>query len=674
MKQQKKVLSRMISVVLVLVTVVSAVAFSAFGASALAESETASQYDYVLKIKTGDVKYGGTDSTVYLYAYNSAGERIGYAIRLLYSTVQNGTDIVRFSLPEKMESFKILIFYDRPFALTASHKSWYLDSIESECYVDSKLIAADRYTYDMWLKAPSRSETFLYDPVTSKDLFAEEYKYQLTVKTGNYACADTDAEVCAEITNKFGETMEANLGALQKNESKSFEFTSNYLYQQIKSVKLYLKGSTDDGWYFRRFEFGCVGENADSFRIAQDVYRWIEGDDSYVYVTDGSDAETDNYILSVKTGDVANAGTDARVEMKIRFSGGSEQTVNLSEIYPNDNAFEKGQDVKIGFCLEATEDEVQAVTFSLAGKYEGLEGSDWYLDSFSLTKTNGKKAGTIAEDTSVCQWVNDGYSYSWFANGVKGDKDNYLLKIKTGDFSFAGTDADVEMRISFDNGTEKTVDLSEIYPYDNAFEKGQNVTIGFGLNANESKINSVAIYLAGSGKSVSGNEWHFESFKPTKTTGANKGVVADEKVFQWINEDNSYCWFADGVKGDRDNYLLDIKVGDVSYGGTDDDVRMTVLFTDGTNCDLSLSEIYPHDNAFERNQQVTIGFSLPSKDCEMHTINFYSDKRGVSYDDWYLESFNFVKQTGANSGEYIKRDNTNQWIGDDCASAMYSKG
>lgn len=145
----KKTLNRLVSLALAVVALVSAVAITSVTATAAAD------YNYEIKVQTGNKLGAGTDANVYLYAYDAQGNLItGGRISLDTdgdSFEKGDTDIVNLTLPQKIDHIKVAIMqhHGNMFVdLDNSVNEWYLNNIEVTLDNGEKKV----FTFNQWIE------------------------------------------------------------------------------------------------------------------------------------------------------------------------------------------------------------------------------------------------------------------------------------------------------------------------------------------------------------------------------------------------------------------------------------------------------------------------------------------------------------------------------------------
>jgi len=295
------------------------------------------------------------------------------------------------------------------------------------------------------------------------------------------------------------------------------------------------------------------------------------------------------YYIKTQTGDRSKAGTDGTVSVQLTGKKGQKSGwLPLDRVVVTtkpDDPFEKGSLDLFSIVTKEDLGELGEFAIKLDYKDTGTFTSDgWYLDWVLLSNTSSTWSSKILVD-------------SWFENGtIKTyplDAADYDITIKTGNVVWAGTDSDVYVQLTGEQGQETPWIKLDKADY-NDFEQ-----------------NSCASYIVQARKDLG---------KPTKVS--LKVTQKDDWYVEWIRvkkgnellEAQVASWFRKSGRKSRDTslqtfplvpvatyqYNVTIKTGDLPGSGTDGDVDVQLAGKNGkTTAWLRLDK--PGNNDFEAN-------------------------------------------------------------------------
>ncbi len=161
------------------------------------------------------------------------------------------------------------------------------------------------------------------------------------------------------------------------------EFTSDIDIGEIKGVSL-VKVSGSDGFYPEYIKVRGQKQSATFYGG-----KWIDENQKVFefYPTDNV------YRLKIRTADVNYAGTDADVYATLYDENGNKTNkINLSDIYPYADAFERGDDVSILVSVPPEFGKLKKIVFSVEAKISFLF-SGWIAYSISAEQISGANKG-----------------------------------------------------------------------------------------------------------------------------------------------------------------------------------------------------------------------------------------------------------------------------------------
>lgn len=242
---------------------------------------------------------------------------------------------------------------------------------------------------------------------------------------------------------------------------------------ELESVTLKVEGS--DKWYPNYIK--VTSETG----INQTIYcgNWV-GENEVTFSKDETVVKFD-----IKTGDIDGAGTNNyNVVQFVDASGKKSPRINLTEIHPDKNAFERGD--LSSFYINCGKGFGRVQYTNIYSSVYSPGGHPWYIDWFTVYQVQGNnKYDQFTIDAN--QWISNQLEMTY--GRLPGKTGAFNITIKTQDCMWAGTDANIELTIVGENGvkTEKCeiVDVVEYYNPGNNFERGSEEVFNFGFKLDD---------------------------------------------------------------------------------------------------------------------------------------------------------------------------------------------
>ncbi|XP_059165220.1 lipoxygenase homology domain-containing protein 1-like [Physella acuta] len=224
--------------------------------------------------------------------------------------------------------------------------------------------------------------------------FSKTIDYKITIKTGDVDTAGTDASVFITIFGSSGSTKKHYLpGSFERGDVDTFIKVNDENVGQIQSIEIgHDNGGTKPGWYldYVTIDQPVAAISDNNFKPGFTHYlfsfnNWIAADDgdkslvkkvnvtrADVYQGSSKDIE---YKITIKTGDVDNAGTDASVFITIFGSSGSTKRHYLP------GSFDRGD---VDTFIKVNDENVGRIQFIEIGHDNGGTDPGWYLDNVTI--------------------------------------------------------------------------------------------------------------------------------------------------------------------------------------------------------------------------------------------------------------------------------------------------
>lgn len=306
---------------------------------------------WAAKVYTSNVKNAGSDANVHICLYGDRGKSDDILLRDKSDNFERG----------KLDEFKIETEdVGRPFKMRVWHDNkgrgpgWHLDRIELEnidtkeryVFVCNRWLAVDEDDGEIVREMPAESEHI------KKPLPLVNYKVE--VHTGNKSGAGTNADVFLNLFGEFGDTGERWLRKSQKNRDK-FEKNQVDVFnieavqlKHLNKIRIGHNGKKPGaGWFLNKVVVRQDGNS--KYDQTFECNRWlaVDEDDGLIvrelFVDKLQYLDTITYNVKVKTGDMRNAGTDARVTLKIFGQKGDTGDRHLKNSENTTNKFERGR-------------------------------------------------------------------------------------------------------------------------------------------------------------------------------------------------------------------------------------------------------------------------------------------------------------------------------------------
>ncbi|KGL83888.1 Lipoxygenase homology domain-containing protein 1, partial [Tinamus guttatus] len=371
---------------------------------------------YIVKVKTGDKKNAGTDANVFIILYGSKDDT---GIISLKASKSNKNKFERGKVDEfTVESVdigdlkKIKIGHDNK----GSSTGWFLEWVEIDAPSLGRCL---KFPSGRWLDK-SEDDGAIERIIFPAELQTKEYTpfvpYEITVYTSDIFGAGTDADVFIVLYGSDGICTQQKSLCLNKREQRMY-FERNSVNQFIveledvgdiiEKIRIGHKGGgLNSGWHLDRVAIRRLLPNGKgSETITFPCERWLaksEDDGEIIRELVPSDIFTEKlmkdgtlkqieeevedplevhtYKISVLTGDIYGAGTDANVFLNIYGDLGDTGERKLSKSETNFNKFERGQEDT--FTMQAVD---LGIIYKIKIRHDNsMFSPDWFLEKVEI--------------------------------------------------------------------------------------------------------------------------------------------------------------------------------------------------------------------------------------------------------------------------------------------------
>nr|CAH8854289.1 unnamed protein product [Trichobilharzia regenti] len=534
---------------------------------------------YEVTVKTGDRKYAGTDSGVYLTMFGINGESTEYHLSSSKTHTnkfeQNHEDVFSLTAIGLGSLMKIRIRHTNK-GIAAG---WFLDYILIRETVQQKT-AEYLFPCYQWL-SPSASDGLVsrelcvassnilerwksgHDIIDDSRLILEDQItiYHIRTYTGAQSKGASDANVQIRL---FGDkdfsgniTLHKAFNEIEETIVNKFEAgeVASYIVKAINigNIKKIRIGrdftSVSSNWYLQRVE---VEAKKLGLLWKFECNQWISPQHSQVELFSEPKCTSfvkpmTNYQIKTFTSDISGAETTSNVYIQLYGNDGSPSTIR--RLQPNDDSEQCFQRNKIDTFYVELEELLEP--FSKLRIWHNDKGmsTDWHLNKVEIRKVKTRQYSFVTYIFPCNKWLSRNMDNGALEcellpshmrqdqNGIiqlekeiipKWSINTYEVRIITGDKAFAGTDASVYLTLYGENGDSGERKLVKSLTHRNKFERGQTDVFHLDI-VDLGKINKARIRHDNSGVNPSWYLSRIEVFNVTKS----KSLYSSQK---WANE------------------------------------------------------------------------------------------------------------------------------------------
>nr|XP_055024965.1 lipoxygenase homology domain-containing protein 1 isoform X1 [Misgurnus anguillicaudatus] len=659
---------------------------------------------YTLRIKTGEKKHAGTDANIFAILY---GENDDTGIINLKASKSHKNKFEKGMIDEFTveavdlgELQKLRIGHDN----SGGSAGWFLDWVEIDAPSQGQRL---RFPCGRWLDSGEDDGAIvrdLYPADLQTELYTPFVPYEITTFTSDVFAAGTDADVFIVLYGQKGLCTQQKYLCVNKRERRMYfeRGAEDMFIVELEDVGDVLEKirighdnkGTNPGWHLDRVEIRrLLRKGKGSETTIFPCERWLARDEddgetvrelvpsdiiTEKLLRDGTlkhseieveDAlETHTYNVSVRTGDMYGAGTDANVFLTIYGDLGDTGERKLRKSESSSNKFERGAVDK--FNIEAVD---LGQIFKIRIRHDhSMAGADWYLDQVEVVDVETEEVYMFLCERWLSKKKEDKrIERTFFVKGYEGERNPNNVKKNT-----LNSKADLDGNMNKKKKKKKAVMVEEgpMIPY--------HFTVSTGDDHDASTSSRVYIIIMGPNELETDRMWldlpegkrcfaaggmeHFLSYgldvgeikrielghngaTPESCWLVNElSVAVPTKGIQY--NFTCKCWLAkdrgDGLTARVFNildattisiirkvvYEVTVVTGDIQNAGTDTNIFITVFGANGGTEEMLLSK---NEDRFERGQEDT--FNLEIDDiAPLKKLRVRIDGTG-SRPDWFLD-------------------------------------
>ncbi|XP_076768521.1 lipoxygenase homology domain-containing protein 1 isoform X1 [Arvicanthis niloticus] len=411
---------------------------------------------YIVTVFTGDIRGAGTKSKIYLVMYGARGNKNSGKIFLEGGVFDRGrTDIFHIDLAVLLSPLsRVSIGHGN----IGVNRGWYCEKVVILCPFTG---IQQTFPCSNWLdekKADGLIERQLYEMVSLRKKRLKKFPWSLWVWTTDLKKAGTNSPIFIQIYGKKGRTDEILLNPNNKRFKpgiiEKFRMELPDLGRFYKIRAWHDRQNPGSGWHLEKMTLMNT-LNKDKYNF--NCNRWLDANEDDNEIVREMTAEGPTvrrimgmarYRVTVCTGELEGAGTDANVYLCLFGDVGDTGERLLYNCRNNTDLFEKGNADE--FTIESvTMRKVRRVRVRHDGKGSG---SGWYLDRV-LVREEGQPESDNVEFPCL-RWLDKDKDDGQLVRELLPSDSNATLKnfryhisIKTGDVSGASTDSRVYIKL-----------------------------------------------------------------------------------------------------------------------------------------------------------------------------------------------------------------------------------
>uniref|UniRef100_A0A2K5W6S8 Lipoxygenase homology domain-containing protein 1 n=1 Tax=Macaca fascicularis TaxID=9541 RepID=A0A2K5W6S8_MACFA len=411
---------------------------------------------YIVTVFTGDVRGAGTKSKIYLVMYGARGNKNSGKIFLEGGVFDRGrTDIFHIELAVLLSPLsRVSIGHGN----VGVNRGWYCEKVVILCPFTG---IQQTFPCSNWLdekRADGLIERQLYEMVSLRKKRLKKFPWSLWVWTTDLKKAGTNSPIFIQIYGQKGRTDEILLNPNNKwfkpGIIEKFRIELPDVGRFYKIRVWHDKRSSGSGWHLERMTLMNT-LNKDKYNF--NCNRWLDANEDDNEIVREMTAEGPTvrrimgmarYRVTVCTGELEGAGTDANVYLCLFGDVGDTGERLLYNCRNNTDLFEKGNADE--FTIESvTMRNVRRVRIRHDGKGSG---SGWYLDRV-LVREEGQAESDNVEFPCL-RWLDKDKDDGQLVRELLPSDSNATLKnfryhisLKTGDVSGASTDSRVYIKL-----------------------------------------------------------------------------------------------------------------------------------------------------------------------------------------------------------------------------------